>query len=290
VIGDLLQLLLLVLPILRLGGRRVRAWIDRHFVSPPLQDFSYTHGVALTVVGFAILGLVVFLGVHQALGSIEIALDARTASGDLLLPRLREIVLVMGLLSTALIVATGMFSTALARLGERQRREALQDSLTGCSNRRAFAGIFQKESERSRRLHLGIGVLFADLDRFKELNDRYGHAIGDLILERAARRIEGALRETDLLFRWGGEEFVVLMPHTPGGEVGAIAERVREALDRAPLLALPGGEEIAITASLGGASTAEFPADAVELLRLADAACYEAKRLGRNRVELGTGA
>lgn len=286
VIGDLLQLLLIVLPILRLGGRRVRGWIDRHFVSPPLHDFTYTHGVALTVVGFGILGLVVFLGVHQALGTIEIALDARTASGDLLLPRLREIVLVMGLLSTALIVATGMFSTALAHLGERQRRDALQDSLTGCSNRRAFAQHFQKESERSRRLRLGIGLLFADLDRFKELNDRHGHAIGDLILERAARRIEGALRETDLLFRWGGEEFVVLMPHTPASEVGAIAERVREALDRAPLLALPGGEEVAITASLGGAAAATFPFDASELLRRADEACYEAKRQGRNRVEL----
>ncbi|MEO7974484.1 MAG: GGDEF domain-containing protein [Thermoanaerobaculia bacterium] len=286
VIGDLLQLMLIVLPILLLGGRKVRGWVDRHFVSPPLHDFSYTHGVSLTVVGFGILGLVVFLGVHQALGTIELALDARTASGDLLLPRLREIVLVMGLLSTALIVTTGLFSTALARLGERQRRDAMQDSLTGCANRRAFGQNFQKEAERSRRLRVGIGLLFADLDRFKELNDRHGHAVGDVILERAARRIEGALRETDLLFRWGGEEFVVLMPHTPGSEVGAIAERVREALDRAPLLALPGGEEIAITASLGGASAADFPFDATELLRRADDACYEAKRLGRNRVQL----
>ena len=75
-IGDLLQLMFIVLPILRLAGRRVRGWVDRHFVTPPLHDFTYTHGVALTVVGFGILGLVVFLGVHQALGSIEIALDA----------------------------------------------------------------------------------------------------------------------------------------------------------------------------------------------------------------------
>jgi diguanylate cyclase (GGDEF)-like protein len=290
VIGDLLQLLCIVLPILRLGGRKVRGWVDRHFVSPPLHDFSYTHGVFVAVVGFAILGLVVFLGVHQALGTIEIALDARTASGELLLPRLREIVLVMGLLSTALIVATGMFSTALARLGERQRRDALQDSLTGCANRRAFAQHFQKEAERSRRLKLGIGLLFADLDRFKDLNDRHGHVVGDLILERAARRIEGALRETDLLFRWGGEEFVVLMPHIQASEVGAIAERVREALDRAPLIALPGGEEVAITASLGGAATASFPCDAAELLRRADEACYEAKRLGRNQVVVTTPA
>ena len=284
VIGDLLQLLLIVLPILRLGGRRVRGWIDRHFVSPPLHDFTYTHGVALTVVGFGILGLVVFLGVHQALGTIEIALDARTASGDLLLPRLREIVLVMGLLSTALIVATGMFSTALARLGERQRRDALQDSLTGCSNRRAFAQHFQKESERSRRLRLGIGLLFADLDRFKALNDRYGHAVGDHVLERVAQRVEVALRETDLLFRWGGEEFVVLMPHTAAAEVEAIAERVRAAVGGAPVLAAPGEGDLSITTSVGVASSERHPADAVELVGRADRACYEAKRLGRDRI------
>ena len=135
-------------------------------------------------------------------------------------------------------------------------------------------------------MRLGIGLLFADLDRFKDLNDRHVHAVGDLILERAARRIEGALRETDLLFRWGGEEFVVLMPHTPAEEVGAIAERVRQALERAALVALPGGSEVTITASIGGASSPSFPFDATDLLHRADAACYEAKRRGRNRVEL----
>ena len=90
----------------------------------------------------------------------------------------------------------------------------------------------------------------------------------------------------DLIFRWGCEEFVVLMPPTPPEEVGAIAERVRLALERTALVALPGGPEIAITASLGGAAAATFPFDANALLQQADAACYEAKRRGRNRVEL----
>ncbi len=284
VIGDLLQIVVVVLPLLWLVGPRVRAWLDRQFVSPPNHDFSYTHGVGLIVAAFVVLGLVVFLGVFQALGTIELAIDARTASGDLLVPRLREIILAMGLLSTALIVATGMFSTALARMGERQRREAQLDSLTGCLNRRSFGDQFQKEAERSRRLGLGVAVLFLDLDRFKALNDRFGHGIGDLVLERVARRVEGALRDTDLLFRWGGEEFVVLMPHTLAAEVAGIAERVREAVAGRPLLTLPGDGELAITTSVGAASTDRFPADSSALVGAADRACYEAKRLGRDRV------
>lgn len=283
VIGDFLQLVVLALPLLRFTGSRVRGWIDRQFVSPPTRELNVTHGVVLTVSAFAVLGLVVFLGVHQALGSIEMELGSRSASGELLLPKLREIVLVMGLLSTALIFATGIFSTALARIGERQRREALLDGLTGCYNRRAFGAAFQREAERSRRLGLGLGILFADLDRFKELNDRHGHEAGDLALARAARRIESALRETDLLFRWGGEEFVVLMAHTHAEEIGDVAERVRSALEREPLGALPGGGELASTASIGAAATVHFPCDPAELVRRADEACYEAKRRGRNR-------
>jgi diguanylate cyclase (GGDEF)-like protein len=284
VLGDLCQLVVVVLPLLRLAGPRARARIDRQFVNPPRHDFSYTHAVGLIVAAFAVLGLVVFLGVHQALESIEVALDARTTDGALLLPRLREIILVMALLSTALIVATGMFSTALARLGERQRREALRDSLTGCLNRRAFAQSFQVESERSRRLGLGVGVLFLDLDRFKSLNDAHGHAAGDLVLERLARRVEGALRETDLLFRWGGEEFVVLMPHTSTGEVGEVAERVRRAVAEEPLVVLGGAGSLATTVSIGAASVDRQPWDERALVHAADAACYEAKRLGRDRV------
>lgn len=284
VIGDLLMLLVFVMPMLRLVGPRVRPWIDRQFVAPPTHEIQGTHGVAIAVGSFAVLGLVVFLGVHQALGTIEMAIDTRTASGDLLIPKLREITLALGLLSTALILATGIFSTSLARMGERQRREAREDSLTGCLNRRAFAAAFAREAERSRRLGLGLGVLFLDLDHFKSINDRNGHHAGDLVLARSARRIESALRETDLLFRWGGEEFVVLMAHIRPSEVAEVAERVRTAVESAPLLAVPGTGELAVTVSLGAAGTTTFPADPADLVALADRACYEAKRLGRNRV------
>lgn len=284
VIGDLLMLLVVVMPILRLAGPRVRPWIDRQFVAPPSHEIHGTHGVVIAVGSFAVLGLVVFLGVHQALGTIEVAIDTRTASGELLIPKLREITLALGLLSTALILATGIFATSLARMGERQRREAREDSLTGCLNRRAFAATFAREAERSRRLGLGLGVLFLDVDRFKTINDENGHHAGDLVLARSARRIESALRETDLLFRWGGEEFVVLMAHIRPTEVTEVAERVRTAVESAPLLALPGGTELTVTVSVGAAGTTTLPADPAELVARADKACYEAKRAGRNRV------
>lgn len=284
VLGDLLQILVVVLPMLRFAGPWVRRWIDRQFLDPPRHEFSYTHGVGMIVAAFGVLGLVVFLGVHQALGSLEVALDARTASGELLIPRLREIVLVMGLLSTALIVATGMFSTALARLGERQRLEARRDSLTGCLNRRVFDEHFAREAERSRRLGLQLAVLFVDLDHFKRINDSHGHAIGDLVLAAAARRFESALRETDLLFRWGGEEFLVLMPHTSGPEIAPVAERLRSALGAEPLFDLGNGVEVRVSASIGAALAPELPYDSGRLIARADAACYEAKQRGRDRV------
>lgn len=284
VIGDLLMLLVLVMPILRLFGPRLRPWIDRQFVAPPTREIQGTHAVVITVGSFAVLGLVVFLGVHQALGTIEVAIDTRTAGGELLIPKLREITLAMGLLSTALILATGIFSTSLARLSERQRREAREDSLTGCLNRRAFGAAFAREAERSRRLGLGLGVLFLDLDRFKAVNDRNGHEAGDLVLARSARRIEGALRETDLLFRWGGEEFVVLMAHIRPAEVTEVAERVRAAVSRAPILAVPGAHELTVTVSIGAVGTSTFPADPADLVAKADRACYQAKAQGRDRV------
>ena len=286
VVGDLAQILLLA-PILAVAGRHVRGWIDRQLPSSPRREFSYTHGVGLVVAAFAVLGLVVFLGVYQAIGSLEVALET-TGRGELLLPRLREIVLVMGLLSTALIVATGMFSTALAHMGERQRRNAQLDSLTGCFNRRVFPLLLAREAERSRRLGVGLGQLFIDLDRFKSVNDRHGHATGDAVLVETARRIEAALRQTDVVFRWGGEEFLVLLPHTPEGEVATIAERVRAAVRGIDFAAVPRLAVLVdthLSASVGTAWTDRFPVDGDAMVIAADTACYRAKEAGGDRVE-----
>jgi diguanylate cyclase (GGDEF)-like protein len=284
VVGDFLQLAFLALPILHFFGPSAKRWLDRRFVSPPEREFTYTHGVVLIVIAFGLLGLVVFLGVHQALGSIELSIDTRTVDGELLIPRLREIVLTMALLSTALIVATGMFSTALARMGERQRHEARRDTLTGCLNRRVFDEHLANELERSRRLGMGLGVLFFDIDHFKRVNDTLGHAAGDRVLVETVRRVERALRTTDFLFRWGGEEFVVLMPHTPASEVEPVAERVRAAVESSPFESLGSVAPSPVTISVGAAAGDANTHDASTLLHAADRRCMEAKRLGRNRV------
>jgi diguanylate cyclase (GGDEF)-like protein len=286
VIGDFAQIQLVALPVLHFFGPAARRWVDHRFVTPPGREFSYTHGVALIVIAFALLGLVVFLGVHQALGSIELAIDARTVDGELLLPKLREIILMMALLSTALILATGMFSTALARLGERQRHEARRDALTGCLNRRTFPDLLAGEAERSRRLGMGLAVLFVDVDRFKQVNDRLGHAAGDQVLVEVAERIEGALRANDLMFRWGGEEFVVVLPHTAPAEAAPVAERIRAAVAEKKMLADGVGGGISTSVSVGVAATSAPAEEAPSLLEAADRRCLAAKTLGRNRVVL----
>ena len=158
----------------------------------------------------------------------------RTESGELLRLRLFEIQFFLGLLVAALILATGVFSTALARMSERQRGLARRESLTGCFNRRAFYELFPRESDRSRRLAQGIAVVFLDVDHFKGINDRLGHEMGDRVLQQLALRVQGVIRETDLLFRWGGEEFVILLSHTAPDDAFSLAERVRAAIADRP--------------------------------------------------------
>ena len=174
--------------------------------------------------------------------------------------------------------------TALARMGERQRNEARRDTLTGCLNRRTFHDILANEVARGRRLGIGLGVLFVDVDHFKKINDEEGHTAGDQILVGVVEKMQGALRTTDLLFRWGGEEFVVLTPHTRPDEVGLVAERLRASVAESPLLPDLREGGIAVTVSVGIAASTLQDSDVSGLLRLADEACLRAKAEGRNRV------
>jgi diguanylate cyclase (GGDEF)-like protein len=198
--------------------------------------------------------------------------------------------LYLGVLVAALTVAASVFSTVLAQMGERQRRLSRRESLTGCFNRRAFYELFPREVERARRLGHGVAVVFLDLDHFKRVNDRYGHETGDRLLQQLAARLFGIIRETDLLFRWGGEEFVILLPHTDPGEAPALAERVRAAVADRPFLANEANHGVSITVSVGVADAVAGPVDPDALLARADAACYRAKEGGRNRVEAETRA
>ena len=108
----------------------------------------------------------------------------------------------------------------------------MTDGLTGLNNRRHFFDLAKVEYERIQRYGRTLSVVMIDIDRFKDLNDAYGHLTGDAVLREIARRIEGTVRTIDVVARYGGEEFVVLMPETDLAEAVLVAERVRTALPR----------------------------------------------------------
>lgn len=158
---------------------------------------------------------------------------------------------------------------------------ATLDHLTGCANRRHFYTQAEAELSRSRRYSREMGLVIMDVDHFKPINDRFGHAAGDAVLQTLADTISEELRELDVLGRVGGEEFALLLPETPRREAVAIAERLRRRL--AGLVIEHEGEQLSLTASFG--VTAREPGDTSvdAIMRRADRALYEAKAGGRNR-------
>jgi two-component system cell cycle response regulator len=169
---------------------------------------------------------------------------------------------------------------------EAQYQLAVTDGLTRLHNRRFFEESLQLEAGRSRRGARSLGLLVIDLDHFKEVNDRHGHPAGDRVLVEAAERFAAIARPGDLLARYGGEEFVVMIPDVRPDVLGAIAERYRRAISQEPF-ALPGGGSVRVLTSIGGACMPEHAGTPGELVRVADKALYEAKRLGRDQVSLG---
>jgi diguanylate cyclase (GGDEF)-like protein len=282
VIGAFAQVVLLLAPILKWAGTPARFWLARRMPEPSKQSTSLGNSITLVVVIFLMLAGLLVTGVVLLAGS----LDAGTTARDLP-PKhqvLRELGLSLGISLGTMLLTLVVFSAALARLSERQRRQALIDPLTGCLNRRAFDSIFRREAERSRRLGKGISLILFDVDRFKRINDVYGHQTGDEVLRRLAIRARLTLRLSDLLFRWGGEEFVVLLPHTEPSAARSLAERLRTVVRSSPLVEEKVLQPLSITLSVGTAGTWTPPETADDLLARADAACYVAKRGGGDQV------
>lgn len=166
------------------------------------------------------------------------------------------------------------------------QRDVSTDPLTEVANRRGLEAAFDREHARARRSGRPLALLMIDIDRFKQVNDTRGHAVGDEVLMGLAARLEGMLREIDLLARTGGEEFVVLLPETGGEEAMQTAERLRAAAAGRPFPVSDG--EVAITVSIGAAAAEAGEADLDRLLKSADRALYAAKEGGRNRCEFGS--
>jgi diguanylate cyclase (GGDEF)-like protein len=169
-----------------------------------------------------------------------------------------------------------------ARLHRVVERQALHDELTGLANRRQAEDSLDEELARAARLGGSVGFILADLDDFKQINDRHGHPTGDAVLAAFAETLRQATREIDLPARWGGEEFAIVLPGTDVDGAAEAAERMRAELAAIQVEA-PGGEVLAVTASFGAAA-ASPGGSRDDLVGLADSALYRAKRLGKDRV------
>jgi diguanylate cyclase (GGDEF)-like protein len=197
-----------------------------------------------------------------------------------------------------MVVGVGLLTVRLHRLRDRLRRQkvdleaalahihrlATHDDLTGLVNRRHMQELLENERMRLERSKQDWCVALLDLDHFKSVNDAHGHAIGDEVLRALSRHAHTLIRRTDVLARWGGEEFVLLLPNTPLGMAVTSLERLREHFYATPLVVqgihLPVSFSAGLTEHLRGETVAQT-------LERADKLCYRAKTLGRNRIERG---
>jgi diguanylate cyclase (GGDEF)-like protein len=163
------------------------------------------------------------------------------------------------------------------------QRDARTDALTGLDNRRAIQERAPLELKRARRAGVPVSLLLCDIDHFKSINDRYGHEAGDAVLRSVAATLRATVRETDLLGRWGGEEFLAVLVDADAGRAADVAERMRANVAATPLEGLP--EPATISIGVSTRPHLEPVGDAWEaLLKEADTHLYRAKSAGRNRV------
>jgi two-component system, cell cycle response regulator len=174
----------------------------------------------------------------------------------------------------------------LRELYQQSQNQALSDALTGLHNRRGLESVLEQESEKARRLGYTLGLLIIDVDYFKSVNDWRGHQAGDKTLRAVAQALRQALRKTDVLARYGGDEFVALLPGCSLGALASVGEQLRQAVAEHRGAESPAP---AVTVSIGGSVVPGRVADAARLFAAADAALYEAKAQGRNRVVVGDG-
>lgn len=171
-----------------------------------------------------------------------------------------------------------------ATLFQQALQMAYTDPLTHTHNRTSFNDTLMREIKRANRCGQNLSLIFVDVDHFKSINDQYGHQCGDLVLASIAGWIKDSVRASDVVFRYGGEEFVILLADSNLEAATLIAERIREDIDSHTLAY--GMDVLNMTASLG-VSTLKDGEDTDSLVNRADAAMYQAKQQGRNRVCLG---
>lgn len=175
---------------------------------------------------------------------------------------------------------------ALLRAHQALQFEAAHDPLTGLWNRGAILDLLRSETTRHQRTGNSLGVMMLDIDNFKQINDQHGHLIGDSVIQEVAKRLKAAAHPYDSIGRYGGEEFLILVPSCGGSDLAASAERLRTSATEPSIQTAVG--EVRTTISIGVVAASPLTGEDAEyeaLLRASDAALYRAKAQGRNRVE-----
>lgn len=254
------------------------AYVVLALVASQLGRSMQSAGLRLMVVGFSLGAIAFFV---RALPVLHLPYYL----GGVQAP---ERLMVIGLfLSFMVIILTSVGFLVLQkdRAEQAATKLAVTDPLTGTFNRRTFLDLAEKEIARARRSQAPLSLVMFDLDHFKKVNDRYGHVAGDYVLKRFVEVTQLCLRQEDLLVRYGGEEFCLLLPDTDVGDAVALAERIRAATEYAMFIFDEGQSEQRIHVTVSG-GVAKLGADARidTLVARADEALYAAKNAGRNQI------
>lgn len=211
-------------------------------------------------------------------------------SGPLHVPAQAQAPTYLVVLTTLLLNTVGFLLMQMEHAVDEQHELATHDPLTGAANRRELMESIERSLSLARRSGQPMALLMIDIDFFKRVNDAHGHQIGDTVLREVARRVQARLRRHDLLARFGGEEFVVLLPGTDAAGARQLAESVRRSVADTPVAA--GAHAIPLTISIGvhgrPGGQPPTPATADQMIAACDRAVYRAKDAGRNRVESET--
>jgi diguanylate cyclase (GGDEF)-like protein len=270
------------------SGREALAILRREYCPIVISDWSMPDmdGVTLcrSIRNESFPGYVYFLLLTARDSNTDIVVGLDAGADDYLSKRVSEAELMARLRSARRIVG---LERMLRDAIDEKRRQATTDALTGANNRLYFEKHFDREIKRVRRYGGPLSILALDIDRFKAINDQFGHGVGDAVLAEFATRIGDALpRDSDWFARIGGEEFAVVLPHTDMPGALTVAEKLRQFVSDTPF---PTDVcELNVTVSIGVAALCCFPPNshpsADDVLELADKALYRSKESGRNRV------
>jgi diguanylate cyclase (GGDEF)-like protein len=234
------------------------------------------------LIAFIGVGIVLILPVHPAMGLADPSrMEMMLLCLSFALIALRTMLL--GYYGSAMRMRLYKMNAALGRAKHDAEKLAASDPLTGALSRRAILPLIERSLRRSIRTGVPASVAMIDLDWFKSINDRFGHLAGDQVLRRVVERIRDCSRETDVIGRYGGEEFILLLPGADPHAGARLVERVRGAISTAEWSDI--GPDLEVSVSCGIASIR--PTDTLDdLLARADQALYEAKRGGRNQLRV----